>query len=108
MRAGRRLWQRRARLAVPRRRCSRLASRSTPTTSRDYAVKGGVRVRTDLTSQISVVGPSWVKTRLGNGGAELFSQCLLPKEVASTTDFYIDEIETEVLHGSWLSEFSHS
>jgi hypothetical protein len=24
------------------------------------------------------------------------------------TDFYIDEIEMEVLHGSWPSEFSHS
>jgi hypothetical protein len=37
-----------------------------------------------------------------------FLNCFLPKEVASTTDFYIDEIEMEVLRGSWPSEFSHS
>jgi hypothetical protein len=37
-----------------------------------------------------------------------FLNCLLPKEVASTIDFQIDEIEMEVLHASWTSEFSHS
>jgi len=49
-----------------------------------------------------------VKTRLGEGCAEFFLNCLLPKEVASTIDFHIDEIEMEVLHASWTSEFSHS
>ena len=37
-----------------------------------------------------------------------FLNCLLPKEVASTIDSHIDEIEMEVLHASWTSEFSHS
>jgi hypothetical protein len=37
-----------------------------------------------------------------------FLNCLLPKEIASTIDSHIDEIEMEVLHASWTSEFSHS
>jgi hypothetical protein len=38
----------------------------------------------------------------------LFSQLPSPKEVASTIDSHIDEIEMEILHASWTSEFSHS
>jgi hypothetical protein len=37
-----------------------------------------------------------------------FLNCLLPTEVASAIGFRIDEIETEILHASWASEFSHS
>jgi hypothetical protein len=37
-----------------------------------------------------------------------FLNCLLPKEIASTIDSHIGEIEMEVLHASWTSEFSHS
>src|SRR5258708_39312826 len=37
-----------------------------------------------------------------------FLNCLPPKEVASTIDSHIDEIEMEVLHASSASEFSHS
>ena len=38
----------------------------------------------------------------------VFSNCLLPKEVAIIINSQIDEIEMEVLHASWPSEFSHS
>jgi hypothetical protein len=37
-----------------------------------------------------------------------FLNCLLPTEAASAIGFYIDEIEMEILHTSWASEFSHS
>jgi hypothetical protein len=37
-----------------------------------------------------------------------FLNCFLPKEIASTIDSHIDEIEMEVLHANWTSEFSHS
>jgi hypothetical protein len=56
----------------------------------------------------SVDDPGCVKTRLGEGCAELFSQLSSSAEVASTIDSHIDEIEMEVLHASWTSEFSHS
>ena len=52
--------------------------------------------------------PGCVKTRLGEGRAELFSQLPSSERVTSTIDSYIDEIEMEVLHASWASEFSHS
>jgi hypothetical protein len=38
----------------------------------------------------------------------VFSIAFFPKEVVSTIDSHIDEIEMEVLHASWTSEFSHS
>jgi hypothetical protein len=56
----------------------------------------------------SVVDPGCVKTRLAKDAQNCFLNCLLPKEVASTIDSHIDEIEMEVLHASWTSEFSHN
>jgi len=48
-----------------------------------------------------------VKTRLAKNAQNCFLNCRLPKEVVSTIDSHIDEIEMEVLHASWTSEFSH-
>ena len=66
----------------------------------------GHRVAVTLDTKVLIQG---VKTRSGKGGAESFSQ--LPSSESSCqhkTDSYFDEIEMEVLHGSWPSEFSHS
>jgi hypothetical protein len=38
---------------------------------------------------------------------DCFLNCLLPTEAAGAFGFCIDQIETEILHASWASEFSH-
>ena len=57
---------------------------------------------------MSASGPGCVKTRLRQGRADCFLNCLLPREVASAIGFHSDEIETEILLASSTPEFSHS
>jgi hypothetical protein len=57
---------------------------------------------------MSGVGPGRVKTRLGEGSAELFSQLPSSERSCQYNDSHIDEIEMEVVQASWTSEFSHS
>jgi hypothetical protein len=52
--------------------------------------------------------PGCVKTRLREGCAELFSQLPYSERSCQHNPFHIDEIEMEVLHASWTSDFSHS
>jgi hypothetical protein len=63
-----------------------------------------VERKLDFGAVRSPFDPACVKTHLGEGCAELFSQ--LPSSERSCQ--HIDEIEMEVLHASWASEFSHS
>ena len=68
----------------------------------------GLKRKSDFGAVRSVDDPGCVKTRWAKDAQNCFLNCLLPKEVASTIDSHIDEIEMEVLHASWTSEFSHS
>jgi hypothetical protein len=74
----------------------------------ELSLLSGVNRTSQLRPPTSEFDPGCVKTRLGEGCAELFSQLPSSEEVAGTIDSHIDEIEMEILHASWTSEFSHS
>ena len=57
---------------------------------------------------MTALGLGCVKMRAREERAELFSLCLLPTVVASGFVFQIDEVESKILSGISLSEFSHS
>jgi len=58
--------------------------------------------------KMPAIDPGCVKTRLNEGRAELFSQLPSSDRSCQCIGCCIDEIETEILHASWASEFSHS
>jgi hypothetical protein len=76
----------------------------------------GARIRTAqpppkgwlVESPVSHLRPDCVKTHLGQGRSELFSQLPLPAAPTSVIDFRGDEIKMEILRASSASEFSHS
>jgi len=57
---------------------------------------------------MSAMDPGCVKTHLGQGRSELFSNCSLPAGTCQYDWFPWGEIELEILRTSSASKFSHS